>query len=136
MLDKIKVGGKLSAIIIRKGADVKTSTFFSPPELFFQLAIFKREKNFVESPHRHKTIVRKVNRVEQFLFLLSGKMRVNFFDNKKKIVKSSVIKKGDAILLIRGIHSLKILETTKAISLKQGPFLGDKDDKVLIDIKK
>lgn len=136
MLEKIQVDGKLAALIIRRGTGVKSSTFFSPSNLYFQLAIFMRPKDFEEGPHYHKRLVRKVTRVEQFLYLLDGAMQVNFYNRKRKLKKTKRVGKGDGILLIQGVHSLKITKDTKAISVKQGPFLGDNEDKVNVRIKK
>ena len=37
---------------------------------------------------------------------------------------------GDAIVLIHGVHAIRVVEDFQAISVKQGPFLGDEEDKV------
>lgn len=133
MVEKINIDGKLNALIIKNGTNVEQSTFFSPEDLFFQASIFKRNKGFIEEPHYHKKIIRKVDRVEQLLFILSGEMKVMFYNGKHELKKSRTIKRGDVLLLVEGIHSLKIIKDCKAISVKQGPFLGDKEDKVLIN---
>jgi hypothetical protein len=39
---------------------------------------------------------------------------------------------GDAIVLIHGIHAIEVVEDFQAISVKQGPFLGDEIDKVAV----
>lgn len=134
MLEKVTVDRKLCALIIRNTVDVKSSTFFSPRDLNLQIAIFKRKKNFVELPHYHKQIARKINRVEQFLFITKGQMVVDFFNQKKLFVKSKRLGKGDGILIISGTHSVRITRSCKAISIKQGPFLGDLNDKVDVKI--
>ena len=135
MLEKVIIDSKLAALVIKKGTDVKQSTFLSPDDLFMQIAIFKREAGFIEAPHYHKRVIRKVNRVEQFLYLLSGEMKVFFYNDKKILSKTKTVKKGDGLLLIRGIHGLKMTKNTKAISVKQGPFMGDSEDKVNIKTK-
>ena len=50
-------------------------------------------------------------------------------------IKKIVLKKGDAIVLIHGIHSIKVLENMQCISVKQGPFLGPVFDKINVKIK-
>jgi hypothetical protein len=37
---------------------------------------------------------------------------------------------GDAIVLIHGTHAIRVVEDFQALSVKQGPFLGDEEDKV------
>jgi hypothetical protein len=46
-----------------------------------------------------------------------------------------VLKAGDAIVLIHGIHAIRVIEDMQAISVKQGPVLGDEKDKVLIEVE-
>jgi hypothetical protein len=43
---------------------------------------------------------------------------------------------GDAIVLIHGVHSIRVLEDMQCISVKQGPFLGTQYDKVLVETKR
>lgn len=132
MIEKVIIDGKLSGLIIRKTTNVESSSFFSPPDLYLQTMIFKHEAGFVEKPHFHKKILRKIDRVEQFLYILEGQIKVQFYDSDKCLRKTRVVNKGDSLLLIRGIHGLEILKSAKAISVKQGPFLGDKEDKIII----
>ena len=47
-----------------------------------------------------------------------------------------ILKKGDAIVLIHGIHAITVLEDMQCISVKQGPFLGADFDKVNVKVKK
>ena len=61
-----------------------------------------------------------------------GKVQVDLYSDKKIIRKIILLKKGDAIVLIHGIHAIKVLEDMQCISVKQGPFLGPEFDKVII----
>ena len=40
---------------------------------------------------------------------------------------------GDAVVLIHGVHAIKVVEDFQALSVKQGPFLGDEEDKVVVE---
>jgi hypothetical protein len=42
---------------------------------------------------------------------------------------------GDAIVLIHGAHAIRVIEDMQCISVKQGPFLGDAFDKIIIKTK-
>jgi len=136
MIEKVIVDKKLVAMIIRNGMNVESSTFFSPADLYLQVSLFKRPKLFEEAPHFHKKFTRNINRVEQFMYLLDGEIKLYFYDKKRVLQKRKKVSKGDAVLLIEGIHGLKILKDAKAISVKQGPFYGDKEDKVNVNIKR
>jgi hypothetical protein len=44
-----------------------------------------------------------------------------------------VLNPGDAIVLIHGVHSLRVIEDMQCISVKQGPFLGTEYDKIIVE---
>ena len=48
----------------------------------------------------------------------------------------SVLKAGDAIVLIHGVHAIRVIEDMQCISVKQGPFLGTAYDKVVVEVRK
>ena len=58
--------------------------------------------------------------------------RYNFTTDDKKLLKEVVLKAGDGIVLIHGIHAIKVLEDMQCISVKQGPFLGTEKDKIFV----
>jgi hypothetical protein len=37
------------------------------------------------------------------------------------------------VVLIHGVHAIKVVEDFQALSVKQGPFLGDEEDKVVVE---
>ena len=45
-------------------------------------------------------------------------------------------REGDAIVLIHGVHAIRVIEDLCAISVKQGPFLGDTKDKVDVEVQR
>ena len=42
---------------------------------------------------------------------------------------------GDTIVLIHGVHASRVIEDMQAMSVKQGPFLGDTKDKVVVQVR-
>jgi hypothetical protein len=46
-----------------------------------------------------------------------------------------VLRSGDAILLVDGAHSVRVLEDMQCVSVKQGPFLGAEKDKKEIQVQ-
>lgn len=127
---------KYYAEIIRASLKVKETTFFSKASSSFQFGLLSHKKGFIENPHYHKPFTRKIRDLQQMFLVQKGKVQVNLYSDKKKLIKKVILKKGDAIVLIEGIHSVKVIEDMQCISVKQGPFLGPDFDKVIVDIKK
>jgi len=61
------------------------------------------------------------------LFIKSGKVRIDFFDDRQRYLESRILNTGDVILLAHGGHGFKMLEESEIIEVKQGPYTGDQD---------
>lgn len=59
------------------------------------------------------------------LFIRSGKVRVDFYDEKKHYKESRIVKQGDIVFLAFGGHGFKFIKDTEMIEVKQGPFLKE-----------
>jgi mannose-6-phosphate isomerase-like protein (cupin superfamily) len=127
MIQHITHNGKILAIIIRHDFQKEGIEFFTPPEFSQQLAYMKRPKNYVIAPHVHNPVQREVFYTKEVLFIKSGKVRVDFYDEVKNYLKSTILETGDVILLAYGGHGFEMLEDTEMIEVKQGPYAGEMD---------
>jgi mannose-6-phosphate isomerase-like protein (cupin superfamily) len=127
MIQHITHNGKILAIIIRYNFQKEGIEFFTPPEFSQQLAYMKRPKNYVIAPHVHNPVQREVFYTKEVLFIKSGKVRVDFYDEDKNYLKSTILETGDVILLAYGGHGFEMLEDTEMIEVKQGPYAGEMD---------
>ena len=135
-LELIENGGIKYAEIIWADTSVKITTFFSPAESSFQFGLLAHEAGFEEAPHYHKPVKREITDLQQMFVVQKGVVLVELYSDGGIKIKEVVLRKGDAIVLIHGIHSLKVLEDMQCISVKQGPFYGDENDKIFVEVKK
>jgi len=124
------------AEIIRSSFAKKETTFLSPDKSSFQFGILAHKKGFKEPPHYHRPFKRTIKDLQQMFVVQKGKVQVDLFSDTKKLIRKIILKKGDAIVLIHGIHAITVLEDMQCISVKQGPFLGAEFDKVFVKMKK
>ena len=87
----------------------------------------KHPKKHVITPHTHNFVSREVNFTKEVLFIKSGKIRVDFYDDEKNYLESMVLNQGDVILLAFGGHGFEMLEASEIIEVKQGPYAADQD---------
>ena len=127
MIERITYNKLRLAIIIRNNYSNNSIEFFTDNDDSQQLGFMTRKKGYEIIPHRHNMIERKVNITQEVLFIKSGKIRVDFYDNDEKYLKSSILNSGDVILLIDGGHGFLMLENSEIIEVKQGPYCGEKD---------
>lgn len=131
----IERNGKRYAEIIWAETSLAETRFFSPAESSFQFGVLAHEAGFIEATHYHKPIKREIEDLQQMFVVQKGVIAVEFYDDEGRLFKDVILKKGDAITLIHGAHSIKVIEKMQCISVKQGPFFGDENDKVFVNQK-
>jgi hypothetical protein len=127
MPEIIKINKKILAIILRDNYKSEGINFFTPNDFSQQLGYMKRPKGYEIIPHLHNKVKRNVEFTNEVLFIKSGKVRVDFYDENKDYLKSQILNKGDVILLVRGGHGFEMLEQSEMIEVKQGPYIDDSD---------
>lgn len=136
MIENIINNKIILAIILRSNYKARGIKFFTPNEFSQQLGYMNRPKGYKIIPHLHKEIHRNVKFTNEVLLIKTGKVRVDFYDEKKIYLKSKILKKGDVILLVTGGHGFEMLEKSEMIEVKQGPYLDDFDKKRFKNIVK
>jgi hypothetical protein len=136
MLDIIEHNGTRFAEIIWASERVEKTTFFSPPDSSFQFGLLAHDAGFFEPPHYHRPFKREINDLQQMFVVQRGMVAVQLYTDEGEMFREVTLKAGDAIVLIHGVHSLRVIEDMQCISVKQGPFLGTDYDKVNIEVKK
>jgi hypothetical protein len=123
------------AEVIRAESKVEITKFFSPPESSFQFGLLAHGAGFVEPPHYHKEFERTIKDLQQMFVVQRGVVDVDLYDDEGKMIETVRLKQGDAIVLIHGVHAIKVIEDMQCISVKQGPFLGAENDKIMVSVK-
>lgn len=133
-IETIEKGGVRYAEVIWADTTVDQTTFFSPPDSSFQFGLLAHNMGFVEPPHYHKSFKREIFDLQQMLLVQKGVVAVSLYSDEGKLLREIILRAGDAIVLIQGTHSIRVLEDMQCISVKQGPFLGTAFDKVLVEV--
>ncbi len=120
------------AIIIRKDFSEPGLKFFTPASYSQQLAYMRHPTGKMIQPHVHKPVHRDVDHTQEVLFLKSGKLRVDFYDESHQYLESRVLAGGDIILLASGGHGFEVIEEIEMYEVKQGPYV-EGDDKIKFD---
>jgi len=132
-VETVEINGMKYAMIIWSDTRVEKTTFFSEPEASFQFGLLAHETGFVEPPHYHKPIYRTIQDMQQMFLVQKGIVIVELYDDNGVLLREFELHAGDAIVLIHGVHAIRVLEDMQCISVKQGPFLGTENDKILMD---
>jgi mannose-6-phosphate isomerase-like protein (cupin superfamily) len=127
MIETILQGGRTLAMLLRSSYRAEGIRFFTPDEFSQQLAYMNRPQGYVIAPHVHNPVPREVQITKEVLFIKSGKVRVDFYDDDQNYLESRILNQGDVILLAYGGHGFEMLEASEIIEVKQGPYAGEGD---------
>jgi len=125
--EKVLCDGKLLAVIIYDSFDAPGVNFFTPSELSQQVAHMTHRQGKVIDAHVHNPVPREVIYTQEALFIKSGKLRVDFYDDNRTYLESRLLGVGDVILLVSGGHGFEVVEDLRMIEVKQGPYTDDRD---------
>jgi hypothetical protein len=131
-VEVIEYGGTKYAEIIWSTERVEKTRFFSPPESSFQFGLLAHAAGYTEEPHLHKPVARQITDLQQMFVVQRGVVAVQLFTDGGDLLREITLRVGDAIVLIHGVHAIRVIEDMQCISVKQGPFFGDEMDKVLV----
>lgn len=96
--------------------------FLTQPTDEFQVGVMERPKGHTVEPHTHPRGERVMQGFSEFLYIESGSIRVTVFDEQWNELGQETLGKGDFLLFIRGGHSIEMLEESRMIEVKQGPY--------------
>jgi hypothetical protein len=64
--------------------------------------------------------------------IISGRVRVTYYDLDDSVIESVELRAGDVSVTLAGGHGYEILEDSKILEFKTGPYLGQALDKAFI----
>ena len=130
-MQKIKDShGQLLAIILRYEDNFKEEKYFvTENEQEMQVASFNLSKGTVIENHIHLNQERNITSTSEVIVLIEGRLQVDIYDEELSLINSEIISDGDVVALFKGGHGITVLEESKFIESKQGPYLMDLDKK-------
>ena len=127
MIQNITHAGRILAVLLNASYRKEGIEFFTPNDFSQQLGYMNRPKGYVIPPHVHNSVPREVQFTKEVIFIKSGRVRVDFYDDDQHYLESRILNQGDIILLAYGGHGFEMLEPSEMIEVKQGPYAGEED---------
>jgi hypothetical protein len=135
MIEVVEHDGVTYAEVIRADVTVEKTRFFSRPESSFQFGLLAHEAGYREPAHYHKSFERRIDDLQQMFVVQRGVLDIELYTDEGRRFEVVRLGVGDAIVLIRGVHAIHVIEDFQALSVKQGPFYGDEVDKVEVVVE-
>ena len=119
--------GEILAIFIPADVAIQGIEFYTDPEMDFQIGAMRRPVGHEVEPHVHSPVERDLIGTKEVLFVRSGRIGIDFYDQAQKIVSSIEMVSGDVIYLHMGGHGIRFIEESVLLEVKQGPYIQDAD---------
>jgi len=132
-IQEIKDKKKIIAIIYYNTLKVDGVRFPTPRSYSLQIGIHNQKKDRFVPAHYHPHLKYNITKTLEFIYVVKGRIDIELFNRKWKKIKKVMLKKGDSVLFTDSGHSVKIYKHTRLIEVKQGPFSGNKNNKVFRD---
>jgi hypothetical protein len=127
MIEYINIKQQHCAVIVRAKYSSPGIQFFTESSDTMQLGYMNRPAGYKITPHIHKALERTIQYTQETLFIRSGRLLVNFYDDNHICFKKVIVETGDVILFKNGGHGFEFLEDSDVIEVKQGPYAGELD---------
>jgi len=131
LIEEISDGEETIGIIVHGNPFKEKVHFITPPSYAFQVGFMRYADGDSAEPHMHPNIERTIQQSHEFIHVLKGRMKVDFYNASGKKIASKIIGRGSSVFFIRGGRGWISIGESELFEIKQGPYLGDRD-KILI----
>lgn len=114
--------GNLLALVIDVASTSENKEFHTSNDLNFQIGTFNLDKGEVLQRHVHLENSRTINNTSEVLIVLKGSIMIEIYDSSKNFVDKVKVASDQIISFFQGGHSFEVLDDTKFIEIKQGPY--------------
>jgi len=132
-VEKVIHENQVYAIIIRRNLPFSGYNFVSDPQDSLQVGVNHYSADTKIKAHYHLPVTRALKDTLEVLHIDSGKCLLTLYDQNQKPFYEVLLQAGDTTVLMNGGHGLKVMENTRIIEVKQGPYLGATKDKVFFE---
>ena len=132
-IQRVVCGGEIYAVIIRNTLPHRGYNFVSENTDSMQVGVNHYESGANIRAHFHLPVERALSDTLEVLHFDSGACLMAIYDENQKKFFETQVSGGDTVVLMKGGHGFKVLEPTRIIEVKQGPYLGQSRDKVFFE---
>jgi quercetin dioxygenase-like cupin family protein len=115
---------------INEGLDFLTNN-----DSFVQVGTWKYEKGKILDAHYHNTFERKSYITQEVVLVLEGKIICNLYTTDGEFIASEEIRENQLIIQFQGVHEYEILDKSKVLEIKNGPYFGPDKDRTRVNIR-
>jgi cupin fold WbuC family metalloprotein len=130
---QIKYKEEIVAVFHKQDEWKEGLDFLTGNENYIQVGTWWYNKDKMLKAHRHKIYPRVINQTQETLFVISGRLRLDFYDENNNVFLQEELSAGDIGVILNIGHGYYILDdNTRILEIKTGPFTSVETDKEMI----
>jgi cupin fold WbuC family metalloprotein len=130
---QIKYKEEIVAVFHKQDEWKEGLDFLTGNENYIQAGTWWYNKDKMLKAHRHKIYPRVINQTQETLFVISGRLRLDFYDENNNVFLQEELSAGDIGVILNIGHGYYILDdNTRILEIKTGPFTSVETDKEMI----
>ena len=119
--------GHILAFIVNANKNEQAKNFYTENILDMQVASFNLKEGENIDRHYHYKQNRNIQTTSEVIYVQEGNLEVEIYDNEKNFVDKLSASEGMIIIIFDGGHAINIIEDSKFIEIKQGPYDPEND---------
>lgn len=109
-------------------------SFYSDDQEGVQVGVWNYNLGKILTPHIHNSIEKLSHRTSEVLYIISGSIHADIYDDEGNSLSEIELKAGDILICLMGGHGYRILEQgTQVLEVKNGPYFGPELDRRRIE---
>lgn len=128
----LSASGEVVARIVRASSLWASSglNFWSADSENIQVGTWVHPHGTLLHPHSHNVFPREAMRTQEAVYVVSGALSAQFFEDDGTPLKTVNLSAGDLLVCLSGGHGYSILEPdTRVLEIKNGPYFGPEKDR-------
>ena len=119
--------GVILAFIVNANKNEQAKNFYTENNLDIQVASFNLKAGENIDRHYHYKQNRNIQTTSEVIYVQEGYLEIEIYDNEKNFVDKLSAFEGMIIIIFDGGHAINIIEDSKFIEIKQGPYDPEND---------
>ena len=119
--------GYILAFIVDGNKNEQAKNFYTENNLDIQVASFNLKEGENIDRHYHYKQNRNIQTTSEVIYVQEGNLEIEIYDNEKNFIDKLSASEGMIIIILDGGHAINIIEDSKFIEIKQGPYDPEND---------
>ena len=98
--------------------------------------IYCSQKDKILDAHFHNYFDRSSYRTQEVVYVLQGKIKCNLYEEDATYIDSAIVESGMIIVQYQGVHEYEMIEDSRVLEVKNGPYHGPDKDRTRVNVRK